>query len=148
MFLLFFFLMIRRPPRSTLFPYTTLFRSRAALEFLDARGRTKRSENELPPIPDLNFLRVQHRAADDDPSISSEGPDLAIARMAEFTLDPGRKRHGSIENRSLVIGHHFVLRDGHCTRVTCIAVSAGVGEVRPLSAQVLATADARLAAGL
>src|SRR2546430_17683056 len=29
-FSLFFFLMIRRPPRSTLFPYTTLFRSRAA----------------------------------------------------------------------------------------------------------------------
>src|SRR2546430_8846091 len=28
-FLLFFFLMIRRPPRSTLFPYTTLFRSKA-----------------------------------------------------------------------------------------------------------------------
>src|SRR5256885_4751634 len=27
--MLFFFLMIRRPPRSTLFPYTTLFRSRA-----------------------------------------------------------------------------------------------------------------------
>src|SRR5476651_2808570 len=27
---LFFFLMIRRPPRSTLFPYTTLFRSRIA----------------------------------------------------------------------------------------------------------------------
>src|SRR3712207_7408266 len=28
MSLFFFFLMIRRPPRSTLFPYTTLFRSR------------------------------------------------------------------------------------------------------------------------
>src|SRR2546430_11175627 len=28
--LLFFFLMIRRPPRSTLFPYTTLFRSSTA----------------------------------------------------------------------------------------------------------------------
>src|SRR2546427_684231 len=27
--LFFFFLMIRRPPRSTLFPYTTLFRSRS-----------------------------------------------------------------------------------------------------------------------
>src|ERR1039457_7593820 len=27
MFFCFFFLMIRRPPRSTLFPYTTLFRS-------------------------------------------------------------------------------------------------------------------------
>src|SRR3712207_8764286 len=29
--LFFFFLMIRRPPRSTLFPYTTLFRSQAQL---------------------------------------------------------------------------------------------------------------------
>src|SRR3712207_7669463 len=28
---LFFFLMIRRPPRSTLFPYTTLFRSQAPI---------------------------------------------------------------------------------------------------------------------
>src|SRR5438270_13673218 len=28
-YILFFFLMIRRPPRSTLFPYTTLFRSPA-----------------------------------------------------------------------------------------------------------------------
>src|SRR2546422_6203206 len=28
--IMFFFLMIRRPPRSTLFPYTTLFRSKAA----------------------------------------------------------------------------------------------------------------------
>src|SRR3712207_7815595 len=28
---MFFFLMIRRPPRSTLFPYTTLFRSRRLL---------------------------------------------------------------------------------------------------------------------
>src|SRR5256885_9836512 len=30
LFFLFFFLMIRRPPRSTLFPYTTLFRSSSA----------------------------------------------------------------------------------------------------------------------
>src|SRR5258707_3170721 len=30
MSIFFFFLMIRRPPRSTLFPYTTLFRSRVS----------------------------------------------------------------------------------------------------------------------
>src|SRR3712207_8601493 len=30
----FFFLMIRRPPRSTLFPYTTLFRSVSSLEWM------------------------------------------------------------------------------------------------------------------
>src|SRR3712207_8145795 len=32
MMIIFFFLMIRRPPRSTLFPYTTLFRSVIAME--------------------------------------------------------------------------------------------------------------------
>src|SRR6185503_6065925 len=38
-FLQFFFLMIRRPPRSTLFPYTTLFRS-ALKRGLQAEGFT------------------------------------------------------------------------------------------------------------
>src|SRR3712207_8078834 len=33
--------MIRRPPRSTLFPYTTLFRSRVALERAVRRGRAR-----------------------------------------------------------------------------------------------------------
>src|SRR3712207_9181796 len=32
----FFFLMIRRPPRSTLFPYTTLFRSQFATQILSS----------------------------------------------------------------------------------------------------------------
>src|SRR3712207_9160100 len=39
--LFFFFLMIRRPPRSTLFPYTTLFRSCAAVGVPDP-GRDPR----------------------------------------------------------------------------------------------------------
>src|SRR6266446_9262322 len=34
----FFFLMIRRPPRSTLFPYTTLFRSFAVTQFRHETG--------------------------------------------------------------------------------------------------------------
>src|SRR3712207_8437344 len=37
MMLCFFFLMIRRPPRSTLFPYTTLFRSERDRERLRLR---------------------------------------------------------------------------------------------------------------
>src|SRR3712207_7850492 len=39
---IFFFLMIRRPPRSTLFPYTTLFRSGAARGHLRAQRRQLR----------------------------------------------------------------------------------------------------------
>src|SRR5256885_10757280 len=38
----FFFLMIRRPPRSTLFPYTTLFRSVAGPCAPDSAGRACR----------------------------------------------------------------------------------------------------------
>src|SRR2546429_4318452 len=48
----FFFLMIRRPPRSTLFPYTTLFRSPVGLP---------------PPdgcCPAVSQMRVQARLAD------------------------------------------------------------------------------------
>src|SRR3712207_8106862 len=51
-----FFLMIRRPPRSTLFPYTTLFRSRArgrilalrdAAEVFEGLGHTPGALGEL-----------------------------------------------------------------------------------------------------
>src|SRR5256885_4101907 len=38
LYLFFFFLMIRRPPRSTLFPYTTLFRSVLARALQGAGG--------------------------------------------------------------------------------------------------------------
>src|SRR5437879_9901239 len=38
---LLFFLMIRRPPRSTLFPYTTLFRSAGVAEPHADRGRVR-----------------------------------------------------------------------------------------------------------
>src|SRR5438874_7018985 len=41
--LFFFFLMLRRPPRSTLFPYTTLFRSRAAAPSAMFPARSLRS---------------------------------------------------------------------------------------------------------
>src|SRR2546427_8775974 len=43
LFLLFFFLMIRRPPRSTLFPYTTLFRSTKLLRFAREAASGRRS---------------------------------------------------------------------------------------------------------
>src|SRR5260370_40727454 len=50
----FFFLMIRRPPRSTLFPYTTLFRSQPADSELDRLGAVKtvltRRRRRLPSV--------------------------------------------------------------------------------------------------
>src|SRR6266511_4434753 len=80
-FLFIFFLMIRRPPRSTLFPYTTLFRSRwlaeHGIDLLRGRGRlagtgvvdvdgvrytaghvvvATGSEPIIPPVPGLRGL--------------------------------------------------------------------------------------------
>src|SRR6266702_7566706 len=46
-----FFLMIRRPPRPTLFPYTTLFRSRAGTDTIVFVGR--------PNVTDISDRRAQ-----------------------------------------------------------------------------------------
>src|SRR2546423_8511486 len=43
----FFFLMIRRPPRSTLFPYTTLFRSRLNPDMVAIRTLEPQDEWQL-----------------------------------------------------------------------------------------------------
>src|SRR5216683_3949181 len=58
--LMVFFLMIRRPPRSTLFPYTTLFRS-------SARGRVLARRLRHPLLrggPAVATRRHAHRALD------------------------------------------------------------------------------------
>src|ERR1041385_9446597 len=53
--ILFFFLMIRRPPRSTLFPYTTLFRSRSR----ESKDHPARSSSwELPLAADRKSTRL------------------------------------------------------------------------------------------
>src|SRR3712207_8512834 len=63
-----FFLMIRRPPRSTLFPYTTLFRSARAPHALllavpPDKGRGWRME-DLHAIVDDTFELARLRALD------------------------------------------------------------------------------------
>src|SRR5207302_11255398 len=61
-FLIFFFLTIRQPPRSTLFPYTTLFRSDGPFIHED--------ETELPlifewlPLDQLAQLAIQPKLID------------------------------------------------------------------------------------
>src|SRR5260370_12351388 len=48
MFLFFFFLMIRRPPRSTLFPYTTLFRSPQSQIWVGESGVASTAQDIFP----------------------------------------------------------------------------------------------------
>src|SRR2546430_15494745 len=53
---LFFFLMIRRPPRSTLFPYTTLFRSQSRYR------RRRRGQVSFYPTPYANRIQGDRKS--------------------------------------------------------------------------------------
>src|SRR3712207_6909493 len=63
--------MIRRPPRSTLFPYTTLFRSRGAFElhqmFVVERVREAEAHPALHPLARLGAERVRRRPGFHEP---------------------------------------------------------------------------------
>src|SRR3712207_7221606 len=66
-----FFLMIRRPPRSTLFPYTTLFRSHELREQrLDAREEAHRLDareaGEHRDAHDVPLLELAHALPHED----------------------------------------------------------------------------------
>src|SRR6476660_10215524 len=71
-FRFFFFLMIRRPPRSTLFPYTTLFRSRVAARD-SPRGKPSRARS--PP----DSAMACHRSEEHTSELQS--PDHLVCRL-------------------------------------------------------------------
>src|SRR3712207_8103875 len=68
-FLIFFFVMVRRPPRSTLFPYTTLFRSRTG------RRRPWNTVSLTAPQPTRESAPV--------PCISASRPPAATTSRSE-----------------------------------------------------------------
>src|SRR3712207_7807623 len=74
--------MIRRPPRSTLFPYTTLFRS----EMRDDLGELAR----LHPVVERLAEVVRHRRRQLAGNQGGDGDDAPVARREAGTL-PDRK---------------------------------------------------------
>src|SRR2546425_13254155 len=73
--------MIRRPPRSTLFPYTTLFRSLVA-DFEMVR-----------PIFYVDLTHVRREAADDRP-VEKRGWQDALEAMYPLKINQCRVREG------------------------------------------------------
>src|SRR2546430_12022271 len=72
--------MIRRPPRSTLFPYTTLFRSESEREKVYEEPEATRNENVAPAT-------IQTRAMAPlvvVPGISFEGPGRSEEHTSEL----------------------------------------------------------------
>src|SRR5690242_21451330 len=68
--------MIRRPPRSTLFPYTTLFRSDRLEQHLDALVL-----DQLPEVDDRRPPLVREEAGEAPEVAFVRQPLLAVARI-------------------------------------------------------------------
>src|SRR5438034_9643211 len=87
---LFFFFLIRRPPRSTLFPYTTLFRSRASYravtdaEAMAALALLCRTEGIIPAIESAHAIHgaVELRSEEHTSELQSHS-DLVCRLLLE-----------------------------------------------------------------
>src|SRR3712207_7744094 len=76
----FFFLMIRRPPRSTLFPYTTLFRSRR-----NGRGPEGVPAPRLPSSARASRVRLEEGGRAHGPGQLTHAALGAVARDRKST---------------------------------------------------------------
>src|SRR2546430_11495512 len=91
--------MIRRPPRSTLFPYTTLFRSLRAPEILHVDDLAVPQPKRLRPVVASPVL-VGPGERDDDPVTVRPDRIEAVVPIAE----PPSRRHPFRENRTGLVG--------------------------------------------
>src|SRR2546430_4237089 len=83
----FFFLMIRRPPRSTLFPYTTLFRSKRLTE----DGRHIDAFGNVSPLNEKEFNKRSEEHTSELQSQSNLVCRLLLEKKKE-KLDTRRTR--------------------------------------------------------
>src|SRR3712207_7205441 len=104
----FFFLMIRRPPRSTLFPYTTLFRSPRG-----GRHRPRRRQPRDPPrlhVPRPLGRRARgarpRRQQDRDRKSTRLNSSHANISYAVFCLKKKNNPHISLGALLLLNRHH------------------------------------------
>src|SRR5206468_5975947 len=88
---LFFFLITRPPPRSTLFPYTTLFRSREMLELLQ-RGRLSSPDTASELVSREQDLR--HRIAELTHDVDSADADALRGSDAPLASAASREALG------------------------------------------------------
>src|SRR5256885_15879098 len=89
----FFFLMIRRPPRSTLFPYTTLFRSlhrKAVQESEDLRDGVHREPHDGDDTK-MTVADPRPEAADQDRKSTRLNSSHLVISYAVFCLK--KKKH-------------------------------------------------------
>src|SRR5256885_7827818 len=78
----FFFLMIRRPPRSTLFPYTTLFRSlREAGVATNADARAGTGESGGRNRGESRLLGLKQRRRSEEHTSELQSPCNLVCRL-------------------------------------------------------------------
>src|SRR2546425_13292724 len=106
--------MIRRPPRSTLFPYTTLFRSRRALVQELVREDDAREAEDVARIADLAVaLRERDRRVDPVPHAEERQVAPRVRERAVVVVEEERRAELPDLRRQLrAVGeHHRDLRN-------------------------------------
>src|SRR2546427_7349705 len=73
--------MIRRPPRSTLFPYTTLFRSRVFGVTVERLDKVPRALTIMHPGPMNRGVEIESRVADGPHSVILDQVDRKSTRL-------------------------------------------------------------------
>src|SRR2546422_3477202 len=96
----FFFLMIRRPPRSTLFPYTTLFRSRGGQ--LDRPPQAHDPRDVLGAGPDPELLAAAVDRSEEHTSELQSRLHLVCRLLLEKKKTDS---HGSVVGRRSCADH-------------------------------------------
>src|SRR3712207_7971606 len=90
--------MIRRPPRSTLFPYTTLFRSAVLLRVLAQAGNTE----QVVPVAD-RLLRLLDELGTEHQQRAAVHLDVARAFIAAAHWSRSEEHTSELQSRQYLV---------------------------------------------
>src|SRR2546430_7658117 len=91
-FIFFFFLMIRRPPRSTLFPYTTLFRSHLA-------GLVSHRRRDRDLLNDVNVRGTERLLRSEEHTSELQSQSNLVCRLL---LEKKKTKHLPLSSRPVL----------------------------------------------
>src|SRR3712207_8904416 len=92
---MFFFLMMRRPPRSTLFPYTTLFRSSPGTTFAQILIRPNRRS--------IRIVGIRRRSALGEPPVEDALGQLHMAIGKRVTQIRSEEHTSELQSRQYLV---------------------------------------------
>src|SRR2546425_6425945 len=113
--------MIRLPPRSTLYPYTTLFRSRSLLEAFTPLTRAPSVSDSLLSVPSARTGHIRPFVAEDIPR---------VARLHSMVFGPrGRTDAAGLDSYPAYFTRVFLDNPSRDVRLSSLVCEEGGGRI-------------------